>query len=73
MPPAARSLIPCVHCGSLLGTKRQRMTHKNSRKHLKYVVNQHFLKKKSDEETHDWSSDGSASAASAAEEEAPAQ
>ena len=53
--------------------KRQRMTHKNSRKHLKYVVNQHFLKKKSDEETHDWSSDGSASAASAAEEEAPAQ
>ena len=53
----------------MLGTKRQRMAHRNTRKHLKYVTNYHYLKKKSDEEYHDWSSD---SAASAAEEEATA-
>ena len=53
----------------LLGTKRQCMSHKNTRKRLKYVTDHHFLKKKSDEEFHDWSSD---SAASAAEEEATA-
>ena len=38
---------------SLLGTKRQRMTHKNARKHLKYMTNVHFLKKQSQEEIHD--------------------
>ena len=43
------------------------MSHKNTRKRLKYLTDHHFLKKKSDEEFHDWSSD---SAASAAEEEA---
>ena len=49
----------------MLGTKRQRMAHKNTRKHLKYVTNAHFLKKKSDEEVHNWSSDSSASEAEA--------
>ena len=43
---------------SLPGTKRQRMSHKNTRKHLKYVTDHHFLKKKSDEEFHDCSSIG---------------
>jgi len=55
---------------NLLGSKRQRMAHKSTSKQIKYVTNAHFLKQKSDEETHDWSSDGSASAASAGEEEA---
>ena len=73
MPRAAhstRGLTPCAHCGSLLGSKRQRMAHTSTSKQVKYVTNAHFLKQKSDEETHDWSSDGSASAASAGEEEA---
>ena len=52
---------------NLLGSKRQRMAHKSTSKQIKYVTNAHFLKQKSDEENHDWSSD---SAASAGEEEA---
>ena len=46
------------------------MAHKSTSKQIKYVTNEHFLKQNSDEETHDWSEDGSASAASAGEEEA---
>ena len=50
----------------MLGTKRQCISHKNTRKRLGPPLSH---KKKSDEEFHDWSSD---SAASAAEEEATA-
>ena len=73
MPRAAhstRGLTPCAHRGSLLGAKRQRLSHKSTSKQIKYVTNEHFLKQKSDEEKHDWSCD---SAASAGEEDtAPA-
>ena len=48
-----------MHCSlrRLLGSKRQRMSHMSTTKHLKYLTNAHFLKKASQEEIHDWSSD----------------